>query len=524
MITDESIELINSNLKKPKGFWVIFDNREYAASLCKDKVEYRKKFSGASQISYKCSHEIDILFPNSTKYIPKNHWNNYENSKNESLKYKDRTEFYKCSYRCYEYCRKNNWLDEFFPEKNLTYKDVTLELVIKAAKECINNKEKFHTNFGVYNKAAKLNGWMNIVDEIIGTRKMTKPDFITKEMAALEASKYSTRSEFKFNNGPFYRKSIKMGWIDEICEDYTPVGHEYSRAIYVYEFSKSKTCYVGLTCNFQRRKFNHAKSGPVFEYIKTTGESYIFKELTEFVEVNDARSLESYYIDKYKNDAWCVLNTAKPGGIGYGRKKVYTKEGCADEAKKYNLKSEFIENNYMTYRYILSNKWSNELFSHMSDFKLHRDELTYEQCLEKSKLCINKTTFCEKFQIYYKKSIEEGWIKDFYNKEEYKPFQYWYEFENRKIAASECSGRGDYRNKYGKAYHITIKTEGEIDLFFPIYERKIKLTNLDSGNIEIFKTKAELMKSHPEFGCGSVNKCLKGIKPTYLNHLIQYLE
>ncbi len=57
-----------------------------------------------------CSHMIEIKKPNG-------YWNNKQKCKEESLKYKTKTEFQKKSKSAYKYSVKNKWLNEFFPKK-----------------------------------------------------------------------------------------------------------------------------------------------------------------------------------------------------------------------------------------------------------------------------------------------------------------------------------------------------------------------------------------------------------------------
>ena len=57
---------------------------------------------------------------------PVGHWNNIENCKEESLKYKTRNDFKKGNGGAYKACRRNGWMDEVCShmksrKKTLTY-------------------------------------------------------------------------------------------------------------------------------------------------------------------------------------------------------------------------------------------------------------------------------------------------------------------------------------------------------------------------------------------------------------------
>ena len=54
----------------------------------------------------------------------------------------------------------------------------------------------------------------------------SKPNgYWTKERCQEESLKYNTRTEYKTNNGSSYRKALKKGWLDEICEHMGYIRH-----------------------------------------------------------------------------------------------------------------------------------------------------------------------------------------------------------------------------------------------------------------------------------------------------------
>jgi len=42
----------------------------------------------------------------------------------------------------------------------------------------------------------------------------------------------------------------------------------------------------------------------------------VLKQLTDYVDIKKAQTLESDYIKKYKNDKWKILNIVKSGSLG----------------------------------------------------------------------------------------------------------------------------------------------------------------------------------------------------------------
>ena len=67
----------------------------------------------------------------------------------------------------------------------------------------------------------------------------------TKEKCREEALKYQTRKDFSFHNHSAYARSIKNGWIEEICGHMIPLGNRHKKCAYSYEFP-DKTVYVGI--------------------------------------------------------------------------------------------------------------------------------------------------------------------------------------------------------------------------------------------------------------------------------------
>lgn len=72
------------------------------------------KYSGGAYVTIHKKGWTDILTSIKLRKN-KNFWNNKEECKNEALKYKNVTKFSEKSWSCYNYSKKNNWLNEFFP-------------------------------------------------------------------------------------------------------------------------------------------------------------------------------------------------------------------------------------------------------------------------------------------------------------------------------------------------------------------------------------------------------------------------
>ena len=78
----------------------------------------------------------------------------------------------------------------------------------------------------------------------------------TKEKCLEEALKYNSRTDFFNSNGSAYNRSIRNGWLDEICSHMMVIGNLKKRAIYCFEFEDNHV-YVGLTYNINKRRNEH---------------------------------------------------------------------------------------------------------------------------------------------------------------------------------------------------------------------------------------------------------------------------
>ena len=128
---------------------------------------------------------------------------------------------------------------------------------------------------------------------------------------------YTTRKDFIRKAPHVYNKSLKMGWVDEICEHMILIGNKYNRCIYSYEFPDNHV-YVGLTCNLERRQYdrNSDNADSVTAYAIQTGLQPIRKQLTKYIPVKEAMKKEGEILNDYILNGWKPINKIKTGGIG----------------------------------------------------------------------------------------------------------------------------------------------------------------------------------------------------------------
>jgi hypothetical protein len=93
------------------------------------------------------------------------------------------------------------------------------------------------------------------------------------------------------------------------------------------------SAYVGLTYNSEKRKQEHITGighrkveqiTPVTKFLREHPTyEHKYKELTDYIEPNEAVKMEKYWELKYFKDGWKVLNIAPTGSLGTTRKQTY---------------------------------------------------------------------------------------------------------------------------------------------------------------------------------------------------------
>lgn len=229
------------------------------------------------------------------------------------------------------------------------------------------------------------------------------------------ASCCETRGEYFKYRGAYHVSSI-LKELDEFHLKYNwkTLGNKYFRLIYVFIFKDF--VYVGLTNNESRRYKQHItdKTSPVYKHIQKDN-IFEYKLLTDYVDVETAIKLESYYMDLYLSlDYKLLCNRSFAGSLG--------------------------SNNI---------KWN----------KSDRENI--------AKTCTSINEYYTKHNDAYQVSCDNNELDEFEIKfnwsRKHKRNNYW---DNVKchIAASECYSRTNFSKKYKRAYYISCKN-GNINKF-----------------------------------------------------------
>ena len=412
-------------------------------------LEFRKNhndaFCAANRNGWK-----DEVFKHLSKKDTK--WKLKSSVIDEAKKYKSINEFRENAKGAYEACKKNKWDSDVFhhmTKKTGFWNDI--EACKREAKKYKNRKDFMRKSSGA-DGAVLRNGWLDeVCKEIPSKNKNWKKSEIIQEV-----KKYSTRGEFSKNNKGAYLFAFRRGWLDDVCKELNPVlntwtrekcfeiikscksksefskkygsaaqfakrngfyeelvsgmeiqGNLFNRMIYAYEFNDNHV-YIGLTYKESKRKNEHSEKGPVANHSKKINLKPEYKALTKYLDVKEAQIKENYYIRKYEENGWTLLNKSKAGALG-GNKRVWTKEECKKIVKLFKTVKELMESEkYNTvYQAIRKNKWQDELFSKLK----HKTYWNEEKCRVEAKKYNSRSLFIKKSGGAYNYARKNGFFE-----------------------------------------------------------------------------------------------------------------
>ena len=218
------------------------------------------------------------------------------------------------------------------------------------------------------------------------------------------ASNYEFRKDFYNNHPTIYNAAVNKKWIDEICSHMMVVGNKLKRMIYCLEFPNNHA-YVGLTYNITKRLKGHYKKGCVSKYMISSGLQPKLINLTDYIDVNEAKELEEFYLEQYKQNGWIMLNTGKTGNTG-GDGIIWTKERCLEVVKDCKTRKEFQIKNPSAYGAALRYKFLDEICQHMTP--VYVTNRNHEEIFEYVKKYKRKSDFYKNDYALYQYCSNHG--------------------------------------------------------------------------------------------------------------------
>ena len=380
----------------------------------------------------------------------KNYWSK-EHCMIESKKYKSKKEFQINAKGAYESARKNKWLEEVCSHmiiKTKPHKFWNKEHCVEVVKNC-NTKEEFYKNYSGAYQSSVRNGWLDEICVYL-TSPIKPSGYWNKEKCIGVAKNCRTKKEFSDRYLSAYSAMYENNWVSEVCLHMEkPNRNNKIRIIYSY-IILNKYVYVGVTYNEISRKSNHLTNNEKSSVYKFIYENNIRKNDIKYtVEQNDilddktASFLEGYFLNKYLDLGYIILNIKKTGNLG-GCILIWTKEKCKEVAKTCKTKKEFEQNFCSAYQSARKNKWLGEICNHMnSSKKLNGYWNNKENCFIESKKYKSRLEF-QKSRMAYKYSVKNKWIDEFF------PLKW--SKENCKKEALLYNSRSEFYKKSSSAY------------------------------------------------------------------------
>ena len=443
--------------------------------------EFAEKKSGCYSVALKNGWLGDYTWLK-RKQKTNGYWD-YDKCFNEAIKYSSRREFKEENDSAYRNAIKNGWIDEYTwftkPNKKWTYQT------------CLEESKKYFTRgefalgcSGAYH-VARENNWL---DEYVWLKdgkqfRLEKWGKWTKEACFEEAKKYKTRTEFAIQNGSAYKNACRFGWID----DYTWLKDERLDLIkggidlvYSYEFVQENAVYVGRTLIKRRKERDRDhlfNIDSVSSFAKEKGLAVPEMKVLECgLTLEEGVNKEAWWIEKYREEGWIVLNKAKAGSIGMiGKGKTrYTKEICSELSKDCVDRAEFKAKYPQAYKVASTKGWIDD-YSWLKDGKMvgadKRRKYDYQTCYEEAKKYKTITDFEKGSKGACVAARKNGWMKD------YSWFTIlWEEKWNRDTCYEEArkyEKYEDFREKSSSAYATACKN-GWIDDYDWLERKRIR--------------------------------------------------
>ena len=328
------------------------------------------------------------------------------------------SEFQKGNGSAYGKARAKGWIKDYTWFTIKHHSPYTYEQCYDVAKSFKSRIELAKGNVGVYQSALK-HGWL---DDYTWFESPQNPyNYWTKDRVAEESKQYKSRGEFAQLNGTAYHKARVNGWLDEFTwlkDERIDFSNDKIDCVYAYEFEEYNSVYVGRTLvkRLKDRHYEHlfTESDAVYLFAKAKNISTPdIKVLESGLTVSEGVEKEGFYLERYKNDGWNILNRVKTGSIGKIGSMKWSKETCLEEASKYKTRGDFAVMSSGAYEVARQNGWLNYYTWFEEKQKPVGYWDSYENCYNAAIECKNKTEFAHRFNRAYVISKKNEWIKDY---------------------------------------------------------------------------------------------------------------
>jgi len=335
------------------------------AKKYKTKAEFLKSNESAYKIAYRNGWLKEYSWF-SLDRKPDGYWNSYDHCFEEAKKYKTISAFQKNAGRAYVISSQNGWIKDYtwFERRQQPngYWD-SYEHCFEEAKKYQSRNEFHNKKKWAYNSARK-HGWL---DDYTWFKPKGEKKW-NREACYAEAKKYKSRGDFGDKCPGAYDAARKNGWLDE----------------YIWLDTLWQKKWNQETCYAEARKYNS-----IIEFVRGSSGAY-----------NVAR--ENGWLEDY---IWFKRPEA------YNKK--WTREKCAEEARKYSTRGDFQKNSSSAYNVASRNGWLDDYtWLEKRDSKPY-GYWTREKCFDEALNYRSRKEFQESAPTAYGVARVSGWLDDY---------------------------------------------------------------------------------------------------------------
>lgn len=384
------------------------------AKQCSCASEMQKKNGSAYNMARKNKWLVDYVWFVKKQHSPYTYEEVYEIAK----RYTCSSDFQKGNGSAYSKARSQGWIKDYtwFTIKHRA--PYTYEQCYDVARGYSSRLDLARGNVGVY-QAALNHGWLD--DYTWFESKQNPYNYWTKERVIAESKKYKNRGEFHDNCGTAYGKARTNGWLEEFTwlkDDRIDFSRDKVDCVYAYEFEDNNAVYVGRTLikrvTDRDKEHMYTDKDAVFIYAKDNKVPIPpMKILEDNLTLAEGVKKEGYYLERYRNDGWQIINRAKTGGIGLLSRNKWTKKSCHEEALKYHSRGVFAKESSGAYDVARRNGWLDDYYWFEEQQKPSGYWDSYENCYNAALKCKKKSEFSNQYNRAYVIAKTNNWLKDY---------------------------------------------------------------------------------------------------------------
>ena len=407
------------------------------------------------------------------------------------------------------------------------------------AKQCVKKSEMKSKNQRAYIVALR-NGWFSdytwfLSDDVIRHQKRPSRVKWSYERCKELALQYNKLIDFSKAYPSAYTISNRNGWIDDfdwLCRSDNAYTSKIDN-VYGYFFYEFNSVYIGRTIKPSDRDICHNinEKSTVFRFASYNNTTIPKMTILESnLTLTEGLVKEDYYINKYKNEGWNVLNIAKTGKrsgslgrLGYGK---WTYNSCYNEAKKYDTMKDFRTKSASAYNVSCKNNWIDD-YVWLKIKKHKRGFWTYENCYNEAKKYKTRIDFQRGSGSAYDKALRENWIDDYF----------WFSIPSNKLKwtyetcyneAKKYTKLSDFINNCACAYNKA-RRNGWIKDYVWLYKKDISKKivlqfTLDGDLVAEYEGAREACRKNGFKSSSGIIQCCNGKLKTHKGFLWMYYD